>query len=73
MQLASSSENLPRQVWLRGGWKLGGVMPEYIKMDEGGQECTGRTACMLPNDTEFTLIAARFEDNDVNWNSMIVL
>ena len=59
------------QVWLRGGWKLGGVMPEYIKMDEGGQECTGRTACMLPNDTEFTLIAARFEDNDVNWNSMV--
>ena len=60
------------QVFLRAGWNLGGVLPDYIRAENGGPETLGRFNCLLPHNTEFSLLPPRFKpDAVIPWSDMM--
>ena len=60
------------QVWLHCGWNLGGVLPEYIKAENGGGLSVGRCNSLLPHNTDFSLLPPRFKpDANIPWSDMI--
>jgi hypothetical protein len=66
-------------VWLRAGWLLGGVIPLYIQLEEGGDEKVGRVVAGLnPMNATFGTLPARFNITNtdsataIDWNEIIV-
>jgi hypothetical protein len=59
--------------WLRAGWQLGGVLPKYISVEDGGDQTVGRTVCGLPSgELDFTLLPARFKlDAIIIWPDIV--
>ena len=61
-------------LWLRVRWSLGGVIPAYIHIQDGGDQSAGRSICGLsPVDADFSILPPRFKVNaTVNFADAVV-
>ena len=61
-------------IWMRAGWNLGGVIPVYIRVENGGDQLCGRGVCGLPpNSPELAILPARFNrlEDGIRWHDIV--